>query len=424
MPPDPRAGGRPGDPGRGRHHAGRHLPPQQPRQQQAGPGRVRRAGAWCSIRRGCWSPARRASAPRSSRPAEAPGAVLSLDVSQGLVTVPPDLATAGGQAASADGPRADLRQSGRRVPQQHQQPERGHRGAAVVEPAARHLASTAATGAPGWPTRRPAPTARGRSPSLDPNGAPLAGPPDPVAGGVFAGDGTNRSSASTEGLDHGAVAHGHHDQVVRRQRQGGLPGRRGRRQHRAGPRPQGRRRLRAGRDVPPAHQCSPWRRTQSTSPDVVTRVGMLFNWVPTRIAYVSDPLGEPDRRARRQRRRHALRGRGASRTSTRRCSTVPSTWRRPCARSRTTTSPATPRWAAARTSTSSTAATTASCASTRRAGPGGPADRGGAAALPGERHRHLGERADDLGHGRDVGRPRRRARDAGVRRRASSRRRW
>ncbi|HLK91004.1 MAG TPA: hypothetical protein VKZ18_13985, partial [Polyangia bacterium] len=38
-----------------------------------------------------------------SRPAEAPGAILSLDVSQGMVTVAADLATAGGQAASADG---------------------------------------------------------------------------------------------------------------------------------------------------------------------------------------------------------------------------------------------------------------------------------------------------------------------------------
>ena len=36
-----------------------------------------------------------------SRPAEAPGAVLSLDVSQGLVTVPSDLGTAGGQAISS-----------------------------------------------------------------------------------------------------------------------------------------------------------------------------------------------------------------------------------------------------------------------------------------------------------------------------------
>ena len=34
----------------------------------------------------------------------------------------------------------------------------------------------------------------------DPSGAPLAGPPDPVAGGVFSGDATNRNSASTEGL--------------------------------------------------------------------------------------------------------------------------------------------------------------------------------------------------------------------------------
>src|SRR5204863_7464874 len=29
---------------------------------------------------------------------------------------------------------------------------------------------------------------------------------------------------------------------------------------------------------------------ESSNPDVVTRVGMIFNWVPTRILYVTDPL--------------------------------------------------------------------------------------------------------------------------------------
>src|SRR4029079_7382458 len=29
---------------------------------------------------------------------------------------------------------------------------------------------------------------------------------------------------------------------------------------------------------------------ESTDPNTVTRVGMLFNWAPTRILYVSDPL--------------------------------------------------------------------------------------------------------------------------------------
>ena len=35
---------------------------------------------------------------------------------------------------------------------------------------------------------------------------------------------------------------------------------------------------------------SPVAATQSMARDTVTRVGLLFNWVPTRIAYVTDPL--------------------------------------------------------------------------------------------------------------------------------------
>lgn len=40
---------------------------------------------------------------------------------------------------------------------------------------------------------------------LDPQGYPLAGAPDPLAGGVFAGNLTNRSAASTHGLTSAAL---------------------------------------------------------------------------------------------------------------------------------------------------------------------------------------------------------------------------
>jgi hypothetical protein len=225
-----------------------------------------------------------------SRPAEAPGAVLSLDVSQGLVTVAPDLATAGGQAASADG-RAQIY---------------ANQDAAFLNSVNNPAAVTAALPSSSLPlgislnrgNGRPwianAPTGAGGPGTItvdDPSGAPLAGAPDPVAGGVFSGDGTNRNSASTEGLDHGAVG----TAIISKSPDGtgkavflaaeadgsivqvdvlkGVDG------------------------LAPAGTFHPLSTltvaaTQSTSPDVVTRVGMVFNWVPTRIAYVSDPLAD------------------------------------------------------------------------------------------------------------------------------------
>ncbi len=225
-----------------------------------------------------------------SRPAEAPGAVLSLDVSQGLVTVAPDLATVGGQAASADG-RAQIY---------------ANQDAAFLNSINNPAAVTAALPSSSLPlgislnrgNGRPwianAPTGAGGPGTItvdDPSGAPLAGAPDPVAGGVFSGDGTNRDSASTEGLDHGAVG----TAIISKSPDGtgkavflaaeadgsivqvhvlkGVDG------------------------LAPAGTFHPLSTltvaaTQSMSPDVVTRVGMVFNWVPTRIAYVSDPLAD------------------------------------------------------------------------------------------------------------------------------------
>jgi hypothetical protein len=224
-----------------------------------------------------------------SRPAEGPGGVLSLDVSHGLVTVAPDLATAGGQAASADG-RAQIY---------------ANQDAAFLNSVNNPTAATAAlpssslplglsinsgNGRP-WIANAPTgPNGPGTISVDDPSGAPLAGPPDPVAGGVFSGDVTNRNSASTEGLDHGAVgtaimskspdgtgkavflAAEADGSIVQVHVLKGVDG------------------------LAPAGTFHPLTNltvaaTQSTSPDVVTRVGMVFNWVPTRVAYVSDPLG-------------------------------------------------------------------------------------------------------------------------------------
>jgi hypothetical protein len=223
-----------------------------------------------------------------SRPAEAPGAVLSLDVGQGLVDVPAAFAAAGGQAATTDG-RAQIY---------------ANQDAAFLNSVNNPAAVTAALPSASLPLGislnrgfgRPwianAPTGATGAGTItvdDPSGAPLAAAPDPVAGGVFAGDETNRSAASTEGLDHAAIA----TALLMKSPDG------------------------TGKAVflaaeadgsivqvdvlkgvdafAPAGTFSPLTNvdvatTQSIAPGAITRVGLAFNWVPTRIVYVTDPL--------------------------------------------------------------------------------------------------------------------------------------
>jgi len=125
---------------------------------------------------------------------------------------------------------------------------------------------------------------------IDPNGAPLAGAPSPVAGGVFAGSLTNRTPSSTgltaaamatalvtkspdgsgravflAGLADGSVAQVH----VQRGVDGLAP---------------------PGSFTPIANITR--ERVESNDPTVVTRVGLLFNWVPTRTVFVTDPLAD------------------------------------------------------------------------------------------------------------------------------------
>jgi Di-haem oxidoreductase, putative peroxidase len=223
-----------------------------------------------------------------ARPQDAPGCVLSIDLTQGMVTVDPALAAAGGSAKSADG-RVQI--------YANQDPAFLN---SVNNPNAATAAQLSASmplgisinrgnGRP-WIANAPSgANGAGTITVLDPSGAPLAGPPDPVAGGVFSGDLTNRNSASTEGLDHGAVgtaimtkspdgttkavfaAAEADGSIVQVHVLKGVDG------------------------LVPAGTFHPLTdlsvaAAQSTSPDTITRVGVLFNWVPSRTLYVSDPL--------------------------------------------------------------------------------------------------------------------------------------
>ena len=138
-----------------------------------------------------------------------------------------------------------------------------------------------------WFSNAPAGSADGGTETiLDPAGQPLAGAPSQLAGGVFAGDQTNRNPQLTPGgLRSGAIA-----SVL------------------LGMSPDGSKRavfavLTADGAVSQAHTelnvdglapagtisaiALPMPDAEATAP--VTRAGMLFNWVPDRIIYISDP---------------------------------------------------------------------------------------------------------------------------------------
>jgi Di-haem oxidoreductase, putative peroxidase len=124
---------------------------------------------------------------------------------------------------------------------------------------------------------------------IDPNGAPLAGAPSATAGGVFAGDQTNRNTATTHGLTAGALA----TALVTKSPDGS-----GRAVFLAALADGSVEQVHVQKGVDglaPAGSFTPIvdisrERAESNDAAVVTRVGMLFNWVPTRTVFVSDPL--------------------------------------------------------------------------------------------------------------------------------------
>jgi Di-haem oxidoreductase, putative peroxidase len=225
-----------------------------------------------------------------ARPAEAPGSVLSLDVGHGAVDVPADLAVAGGQAATADGlarvfAGADAAfLNGINTP------------AAVTAglPSASLPLGLSLNRGFGRPWIANAPTGASGDGTIsvdDPSGAPLAGAPNPVAGGLFAGNLTNRGPASTKGLDRGAVA----TALITKSPDGT-----GRAVFLAAEADGSVVQVHVQKGVDAFAPAGTFtalptltvEATQSISRDAVTRIGMAFNWVPTRIVYLTDPLAD------------------------------------------------------------------------------------------------------------------------------------
>jgi hypothetical protein len=221
------------------------------------------------------------------------GSVLSIDVRGGAIAVPPHFAVNGGQATGLGGAVAVYAA-------QHAaflNRVNGNTGAAtsglpsVSLPLGISLNS--GFGRPWFANAPKGSVGDGTITVVDPNGAPLKGAPDATAGGVFAGDLTNRTALSTHGLTAGALAtalvtkspdpatngravflaalaDGSVEQV---HVQNGVDG------------------LVAAGSFTPISNISTGS-AESADPAVVTRVGMIFNWVPTPTIFVSDPLAD------------------------------------------------------------------------------------------------------------------------------------
>jgi hypothetical protein len=124
---------------------------------------------------------------------------------------------------------------------------------------------------------------------IDPSGAPLAGAPSALAGGVFAGDLTNRNASTTHGLTAAALA----TALVTKSPDGS-----GRAVFFAALADGSVVQVHVAKGVDglaPAGSFTPLpgitpEAVESADPDTVTRVGMVFNWVPQLILYVSDPV--------------------------------------------------------------------------------------------------------------------------------------
>ncbi len=128
----------------------------------------------------------------------------------------------------------------------------------------------------------------GLSTVIDPDGRPLADPPSPLAGGVFAGTLTNRApqrlpgslaagaigtaflGASPDGTGKAVFAVVTADgAIVQVQVEHGVDG----------PVPEG--------TIAPLRDVSPTAQAPAAPP---SRVGIVFNWIPDRLLYVADPL--------------------------------------------------------------------------------------------------------------------------------------
>ena len=138
-----------------------------------------------------------------ARSSDPEGSILSIDVSGGVIAVPPGFAIAGGQASALDGGVQVYAAQNTSFLNSVTEPQAVTAGL----PSASLPLGISINNGNGRPWIANAPYGRrgeGTITVLDPQGYPLAGAPDPIAGGVFAGNLTNQP-ASTHGLTSAAL---------------------------------------------------------------------------------------------------------------------------------------------------------------------------------------------------------------------------
>ena len=237
-----------------------------------------------------------------AHPDQAPGSILSLDVSHGLVTVPPDFAAAVDPIAPITPTAAAASAVGGTVMLYSAQNAaflngRNNPGAVTADLPSVSLplgiSFNNGFGRPWFANAPSGATGAGTITIVDPSGVPLAGAPSLRGGGVMAGDLTNHPLTPTGGLTTAAIAtalatkspeltipqravffaalaDGSIDQVHVEKGVSPL--------------------VAAGAFTPiPVITTDA---VESTDPRAATRTGMIFNWVPTRNVFVADPLGD------------------------------------------------------------------------------------------------------------------------------------
>jgi hypothetical protein len=229
-----------------------------------------------------------------ARDDQAPGSILSIDPAGERVDVPPDFASAGGQASANHGRLQLYTANSPAFLNSLNNPA----ATTADEPAVSGPLGISLNNAFGRPWFANAPfgsAGDGTITVLDPDGRPFRGP-HLGAGGVFMGNDTNGSPSSTHGLVAGALA----TSLITKSPDGsgravffaaladgsavqvhvekGVDG------------------LAPPGTFTPIPGVSP-EKAESTDPDVVVRVGMVFNWVPapvapTPVVYITDPLAD------------------------------------------------------------------------------------------------------------------------------------
>src|SRR5881396_1602277 len=225
-----------------------------------------------------------------ARPLEAPGSILSIDASGAPVTVPPSFAAGGGQATAAGGTVILYTAQSLDFLNGLNNPA----AATADRPSVSLPLGISFNNGFGRPWFANAPagsTGDGTISVVDPSGIALKGAPDATAGGVFTGTVTNRSAASIGGLTSAAVATAlatkSPDLSIRAVFFAALADGSVAQVHVQ----KGVYQLAPPGSFTPIDGIST-DNAESSDPNVVTRVGIAFNWVPTRILYVTDPLAD------------------------------------------------------------------------------------------------------------------------------------